>query len=105
MLLQNCNMKKDSDIKLKDVNKRFMNTSIWVENDNSFEKGFDKFCKKNSRSEVDNDMSNDFWKNFNPREEWKMWETEKTNPSNDRHGNIRSYELIITKEDDDWMMD
>ncbi|GKA64374.1 hypothetical protein Tco_0763980 [Tanacetum coccineum] len=58
MLLQNCNMKKDSDIKLKDVNKR---------------------------SEVDNDMSNDFWENFNPHEEWKMWETEKTNLSNDRH--------------------
>nr|GEZ12115.1 hypothetical protein [Tanacetum cinerariifolium] len=54
---------------------------------------------------VSNDMSDDYWKNFNPHEEWKIWDVKKTNPSNDRHGNIRSYELIITKEDDDWIMD
>ncbi|GKB20669.1 hypothetical protein Tco_0854592 [Tanacetum coccineum] len=66
---------------------------------------FEEFCKNDSIKEVGEDMANDYWKSYNPHDEWKLLESEKTNPTKGCQVGIGNYELILTDEDYDWMMD
>ncbi|GKE12069.1 hypothetical protein Tco_1415620 [Tanacetum coccineum] len=98
-------MEKASDVRCKEGARTLKKGFDWIGYNTPLGREFEEFHKNDSRKEVREYMANDYWKSYNPHDEWKLLESEKTNPTKGCQVGIGNYELILTDEDYDWMMD